>query len=105
MYFTVPMKVLYADDNYLLFYACYYGELNSTCPRQAVEVTLVGRSREIDPDLEQSIYANLYDVCLQPSLMVRTEFEGKLLNSFYIVSVLSCNVVLNSLIHVVSVCL
>ncbi|XP_060557240.1 uncharacterized protein LOC132717704 [Ruditapes philippinarum] len=68
-----PTKVIYADDDYILFYACYSGETDEPCNQYAMEVTLSGRSRDISDEKRNAIYSILEN-CIKPGDMVETKF-------------------------------
>ncbi|XP_053380503.1 uncharacterized protein LOC123546432 [Mercenaria mercenaria] len=69
-----PTKVLYADDDYILFYACYSGETDTPCNKMAMEVTLSGRSRNISQEKRDTIYDILPQICVNPDDMIETQF-------------------------------
>ncbi|WAR30499.1 hypothetical protein MAR_033041 [Mya arenaria] len=69
-----PTKVVYGDGEYTLFYACYSGPSNQPCPQEYMEVTLVGKDRNIPADRRAQIYSLLPNLCLQPEDMKETEF-------------------------------
>lgn len=71
------MKVVYADGEYTLFYACYVNSTTDSCLTQAMEVTLVGKSREISTEKRDEIYATLPNNCFDPEQMIETKFLGK----------------------------
>lgn len=81
---SAPTKVLYADDDYILFYACYSGDSDDKCKKEYMEVTLSGRSRDISPEKKDAIYDLLEAICVDRDDMTDTQFQGK----FY--SVFSC---------------
>lgn len=69
-----PTKVLYADDEYILFYACYSGASDDRCIHEYTEVTLTGRSREISTEKRDAIYSILSKVCVNADDMTKTKF-------------------------------
>lgn len=69
-----PTKILYADGDYTLFYACYAGPSDSRCVQEAMEVTLVGRTRSISEKKRESIYSILQSICVNPDQMIETQF-------------------------------
>ncbi|KAL5012210.1 hypothetical protein ScPMuIL_010761 [Solemya velum] len=70
-----PMKIVYADNMHMLFYACYNILSDGTCDKDSEEVTLVGRSRDVD--LDTTILSDkMLELCMQPTDMVPTEFEA-----------------------------
>ncbi|KAH3792153.1 hypothetical protein DPMN_145644, partial [Dreissena polymorpha] len=69
-----PTRVIYADGEYTMFYACYSGETNQKCTEQAMEVTLAGKSREISQEKKDAIYSILPSVCVSPADMKDTKF-------------------------------
>ena len=73
-----PLKILYIDDNYLMFYACYSGASEFPCVQEAMEVTLVGRTRQISEDNKTDIYSILPKICVSPADMIDTVFAGKI---------------------------
>ena len=74
--FSAPLKILYVDANYLMFYACYSGDSDKPCIKEAMEVTLTGRTREISEKEKKHIYKMLPQICVDPADMVDTEFAG-----------------------------
>lgn len=67
---------MYIDDNYLMFYACYKRLDDGTCALNKQEVTLVGRTRDIDTETRQSITSLLSGYCMKPGDLQDTQFEG-----------------------------
>lgn len=70
------MKIIYADDTHMLFYACYTILADGTCDKQSEEVTLVGRSPDVGLD-ENILSTKMADLCMKSTDMVPTEFVGK----------------------------
>lgn len=73
-FYWSPLKILYVDANYLMFYACYSGDSDKPCIKEAMEVTLTGRAREISEKEKKHIYKMLPQICVDPADMVDTEF-------------------------------
>ena len=59
-----------------MFYACYSGESELPCVKDLMEVTLVGRTRQISEDEKSSIYERLSKICVNPADMTDTKFVG-----------------------------
>ena len=59
-----------------MFYACYSGDSDTPCIKDLMEVTLVGRSREIRDEQKKKIYKILPKICINPSDMIDTVFSG-----------------------------
>ena len=68
------MKILYADDDYMMFYACYAVGEDGHCNPQYTEVTLVGRTPVISQETRDLIYGLLPGICVNPDDMVDTKF-------------------------------
>lgn len=76
--------MIYADDDYILFYACYSGETDEPCNKFAMEVTLSGRTRDITDEKRDAIYSIL-ETCLNPDDMTETQFLCKFCSFVFIV--------------------
>lgn len=71
-----PLKILYVDANYLMFYACYSGDSDAPCLNEMMEVTLAGRTLEISDKEKTKIYKILPKICVDPADMIDTVFAA-----------------------------
>ena len=83
-FFAAPLKILYVDDHYLMFYACYSGDSDTPCIKDLMEVTLVGRTREISDKQKKEIYKILPKICIDRHDMIDTKFSGNYFVDFSI---------------------
>lgn len=79
---SAPLKILYVDANYLMFYACYSGDSDAPCLNEMMEVTLAGRTLEISDKEKTKIYKILPKICVDPADMIDTVFAGIILFRF-----------------------
>ncbi|XP_070176614.1 uncharacterized protein [Littorina saxatilis] len=69
----ITFNIMYFDGEFMLHMACYLENEDGTCPRDKMEITLLGRSRRLDKQMEDRLEGLLKSVCLTPDDMVPTK--------------------------------
>ena len=70
------MKILYIDENYIMFFACYTGQTDEPCEHQGSEISIVGRTRDLNETVREQMFALLPNTCIDSADVLETNFEG-----------------------------